>query len=308
MQAHQPVLLEAALASLAIEEDGRYVDGTFGRGGHTGALLARLGPAGRVLACDQDPDAIAAGRARFADEPRLELLHDNFAALPAHVVEQGWAGRVNGLLLDLGVSSPQLDEAERGFSFLRDGPLDMRMNPQAGISAADWLARVAEAELAEVLHRLGEERYRGRIARAICEARREAPITRTGQLAEIIASVVPRREPGKHPATRSFQAIRMQVNGELERLTELLAASLDLLAPGGRLVVISFHSLEDRLVKRFMRDQARGVEAGYGSLAGEPARLRLAGRAQRASEAELAANPRARSAVLRAAERLPEAA
>jgi len=304
---HTPVLLDEVLAGLAIRPDGHYCDATFGRGGHAAGILAALGPAGRVVAIDRDPEAVRRGRLRFAGEGRLTLVRGSFGELVERVRTAGIEGELDGVLLDLGVSSPQLDEAGRGFSFMQDGPLDMRMDNEAGQSAAQWLAKAAEGEIADVLRRLGEERFARRIARAIVAARTTQPITRTGQLAAIVAAAVPTREPGKHPATRSFQAIRIHVNRELEELQSALPQAVALLAPGGRLCVISFHSLEDRIVKRFIAREERG-DPVYAGLPQIPphARPRLArvGSAVTAGEAELRANPRARSAVLRVARRL----
>jgi 16S rRNA (cytosine1402-N4)-methyltransferase len=307
LTAHTPVLLEEVLAGLAVQADGRYCDATFGRGGHTAAILTRLGPQGRVCAVDRDPDAIAAGRERFADEPRLTLVRGSFGRLAERVRAAGWEGELQGVLLDLGVSSPQLDEARRGFSFMQDGPLDMRMDNESGLSAAHWLARATEREIADVLFKLGEEKFSRRIARAIVAQRAQAPIVTTRQLADTVAAAVPTREPGKHPATRAFQAIRIHVNRELEEVESALPQAVSLLAPGGRLCVISFHSLEDRLVKRFMRREAQGdpVYAGLPDIPPQARpRLRLVGGAVMPSATEVAANPRARSAVLRVAERV----
>ncbi|MGI9246764.1 MAG: 16S rRNA (cytosine(1402)-N(4))-methyltransferase RsmH [Steroidobacteraceae bacterium] len=307
MAEHTPVLLDEVLAGLAVQADGRYCDATFGRGGHAAAVLARLGPAGRLCAIDRDPEAIAAGHARFAGEPRLTLVRGPFGRLGELVRGAGWEGGLQGVLLDLGVSSPQLDEARRGFSFMQDGPLDMRMDNESGSSAAQWLARAGEREIADVLFRLGEERFSRRIAHAVVAARAESPIATTRQLAELVAAAVPTREPGKHPATRTFQAIRIHVNRELEEAEAALPQAVALLAPGGRLCVISFHSLEDRLVKRFMRREAQG-DPVYAGLPNVPPharpKLRLVGGAVMPSAAEVAANPRARSAVLRIAERI----
>ena len=307
MVAHTPVLLDEVLAGLSVKADGRYCDATFGRGGHTAAILAQLGPAGRVCAIDRDPDAIAAGRERFAAESRLTLVRGSFGRLEERVRAAGWEGELQGVLLDLGVSSPQLDEAGRGFSFMQDGPLDMRMDNESGLSAAQWLARAGEREIADVLFKLGEEKFSRRIARAIVAARAETPIVTTRQLADIVAGAVPTREPGKHPATRTFQAIRIHVNRELEEVEAALPQAVNLLAPGGRLCVISFHSLEDRLVKRFMRREAQG-DPIYAELPNVPPharpRLKLVGGAVMPSDAEVARNPRARSAVLRVAERV----
>jgi len=305
--AHTPVLLDEVLAGLSVKADGRYCDATFGRGGHAAAILAQLGPAGRVCAIDRDPDAIAAGRERFAADSRLALVRGSFGRLEERVRAAGWEGELQGVLLDLGVSSPQLDEAGRGFSFMQDGPLDMRMDNESGLSAAQWLARAGEREIADVLFKLGEEKFSRRIARAIVAARAETPIVTTRQLAGIVAGAVPTREPGKHPATRAFQAIRIHVNRELEEAEAALPQAVNLLAPGGRLCVISFHSLEDRLVKRFMRREAQG-DPIYAELPNVPPharpRLKLVGGAVMPSDEEVARNPRARSAVLRVAERV----
>ena len=307
MAAHKPVLLDEVLAGLAVQADGRYCDATFGRGGHAAAILARLGPAGRVCAIDRDPEAMAAGRERFAAEPRLTLVRGSFGQLEERVRAAGWEGGLLGVLLDLGVSSPQLDEARRGFSFMQDGPLDMRMDNESGLSAAQWLARAGEREIADVLFKLGEEKFSRRIARAIVATRAATPIVTTRQLADLVAGAVPTREPGKHPATRTFQAIRIHVNRELEEAEAALPQAVNLLAPGGRLCVISFHSLEDRLVKRFLRREAQG-DPLYAELPNVPPharpRLRLIGGAVMPGDAEIAGNPRARSAVLRVAERV----
>jgi len=305
--AHTPVLLDEVLAGIAVKAAGRYCDATFGRGGHAAAILGQLGPAGRLCAIDRDPEAIAAGRERFAAEPRLTLVRGSFGQLEERVRAAGWEGGLQGVLLDLGVSSPQLDEARRGFSFMQDGPLDMRMDNESGLSAAQWLARASEREIADVLFKLGEEKFSRRIARAIVAARAATPIVTTRQLADIVAGAVPTREPGKHPATRTFQAIRIHVNHELEEAEAALPQAVNLLAPGGRLCVISFHSLEDRLVKRFMRREAQG-DPIYAELPNVPPharpRLRLIGGAVMPGDAEIARNPRARSAVLRVAERV----
>ncbi|NGX15215.1 16S rRNA (cytosine(1402)-N(4))-methyltransferase RsmH [Wenzhouxiangella sp. XN24] len=304
---HAPVLLGEALEALAPHAAGSYLDATLGRGGHTAAILQQLGEAGRVLAVDRDPDAVRAGQRRFAGDERVSIVRGNFAELEQIAAQAGFSAGFDGVLLDVGVSSPQLDDPARGFSFMRDGPLDMRMDPDAGRSAADWLATVSERDLARVLFEYGEERHGRRIARAVVTAREVTPIRSTGQLAELIAGAVPGREPGKHPATRSFQAIRICINDELAALDAALEASLALLKPGGRLCVISFHSLEDRRVKRFIRRHAEVAEPWRG-LPDIPAHarpvLRPVGKAVRAGAAEIEANPRARSAVLRAAERL----
>ncbi|MFT3906059.1 MAG: 16S rRNA (cytosine(1402)-N(4))-methyltransferase RsmH [Steroidobacteraceae bacterium] len=308
---HIPVLVDAVLASLALRPQSFCVDATFGRGGHSARILAALGPQGRLLALDRDPAAIAAGRARFPAEPRLALVQGEFAQLAALVREYGAGRAPDALLFDLGVSSPQLDDPARGFSFRNDGPLDMRMDPAHGQSAADWLAHAAADEIRNVIATLGEERFANRIAQAIVAARGREPLTRTAQLAEIVARAVRTREPGKHPATRSFQAIRMHVNDELGQIERALEQALALLATGGRLAVISFHSLEDRLVKNFMRRHSSvdPVLAGLPVLppTAQPP-LRLVGRKHKATAAEVAANPRARSAVLRVAEKVAVAA
>jgi len=304
---HTPVLLEEVLAGLQVRPGARYCDATFGRGGHTAAILAAIGPAGRVYAIDRDPQAVAAGRVHFGAEPRLTLIRGSFGRLEELVRAAGLEGELQGVLLDLGVSSPQLDEARRGFSFMQDGPLDMRMDNQSGQSAAQWLARASEREIADVLRTLGEERFARRIARRIVESRAAQPLTHTAQLAELVAAAVPTREPGKHPATRTFQAIRIHVNGELEALEAALPQAVRLLAPGGRLCAISFHSLEDRLVKRFIQRETQG-DPVYAGLPQVPAaarpKLRRIGSKIVASAEEVARNPRARSAVLRIAERL----
>jgi len=304
---HIPVLLGESMQALGVTANGCYVDGTFGRGGHSRAILDRLGPGGRLLAVDRDPDAVAAGGALARADTRFTITRARYAELPQILAQAGLTGRVDGLLLDLGVSSPQLDSAGRGFSFAADGPLDMRMDPSSGESAADWLARAGEAEITRVLKEYGEERFARRIARALCRERIQAPITTTGRLAALCERAVPTREPGKHPATRTFQALRIQINGELDELKALLGQVCTLLAVGGRLVIISFHSLEDRIVKRFIRDESRGGTLPKGLPVRDdqlPRRLKPIGRAVHPSEAEVQANPRARSAVLRAAERL----
>jgi 16S rRNA (cytosine1402-N4)-methyltransferase len=294
-----------AVAALAIRPDGIYVDGTFGRGGHSRLMLAQLGAAGRLIALDRDPDAIRAGAA-LKDE-RLTLVQRPFSHLGAVLDGLGVAG-VDGVLLDIGVSSPQLDDATRGFSFRFDAPLDMRMDTDSGLSAAQWLAAADEGEIGEVIRVYGEERFAKSIARALVAARQNEPIMRTGQLAQIIANAVGWREAGQHPATRSFQAIRIYLNRELEELTTVLPQCVDRLNPGGRLAVISFHSLEDRIVKRYMRAESQGermperLPVRADTL--KPGRMKLVGRARLAGAAEVAANPRARSAVLRVAERV----
>lgn len=304
---HLPVLLAPVLGGLKVRPDGCYIDGTFGRGGHSKAILERLDSAGRLLAVDRDPQAIAEVDEALQSDSRFDLVQGEFRELKKYAIERELIGKVDGLLLDLGVSSPQLDEAARGFSFQSDGPLDMRMDPSSGISAARWLEQVAEKELKKVLSQLGEERFAGRIARAIVAARDENPVRSTRELAEIIKSVVPARGQRKNPATRTFQAIRIFVNDELRQLEQALVASLELLRPGGRLCVISFHSLEDRRVKRFMRDES--LEAvQFRGLPTIPAeflpRMKRIGKVVTASAAEIGANVRARSARLRIAERL----
>lgn len=301
-----PVLLSAVLAGLNIRPAGFYIDGTFGRGGHSKAILENLDADGRLLAIDRDPQAIAEADETFADHPSFELIRGEIGELKHIALERGLQGRVDGLLLDLGVSSPQLDEARRGFSFQSDGPLDMRMDPDKGPSAAEWLGAVTEQELKRVLRVYGEEQAAARIAAAIVRARDSGAIETTGQLASIVESVNPRRGQRRHPATRTFQAIRIVINDELEQLERALHASVELLARGGRLCVISFHSLEDRLVKRFMRNASREPEP-YRGMPDVPAEhrppFRLIGRAIGASDAEKSANPRSRSARLRIAER-----
>ena len=301
---HAPVLLAESVAALDVRPEGTYVDATFGRGGHSRAILAALGDGGRLVAVDRDPAAIAVAQRDFAGDARFHAVHGAFADLGMLVAEVVGERGVDGILFDLGVSSPQLDEPGRGFSFLREGPLDMRMDTTRGQSAAEWLARVSEAELSRVIAEYGEERFARRVARAIIAARAVAPITTTLALAAIIAGAVPTREPGKHPATRSFQAIRMAVNGELEQVEQGLQQALSLLAVGGRLAVISFHSLEDRAVKQFMRRHADGDPVWRGLPDAPPeARpvLSLVGKAIRPGEAEVAGNVRARSATLRVA-------
>ncbi len=303
---HLPVLFGEAIEALRISPAGIYIDGTFGRGGHSGSILERLGDTGRLIAFDKDPQAVAHGEERFREDGRFTIVQGSFAMLERVVQQNGVAGKVDGILLDLGVSSPQLDAPDRGFSFLRDGPLDMRMDNSGGISAADWLADADEAEIAQVLKEYGEERFAKRIARKIVEVRREQVITTTGQLAALIDQAVPKKEKGKHPATRSFQAIRIYINRELDDLREVLDQALRVLAPQGRLAVISFHSLEDRIVKRFIRDHARGERYPAGVPVTEEQlqrKLMPVGKVLRPSEEEVAGNPRARSAVLRVAER-----
>ncbi|NIL94559.1 MAG: 16S rRNA (cytosine(1402)-N(4))-methyltransferase RsmH [Woeseiaceae bacterium] len=305
--AHVPVLLGPVLHGLDIKKDGIYVDGTFGRGGHSSAILKQLGEAGRLVAIDRDPEAIANADDVLTKDPRFELVRGEIEKLAACIEAKGLTGRVDGLLLDLGVSSPQLDQANRGFSFLRDGPLDMRMDPESGISAADWLEHTEEKELRRVLKQFGEEKQAGRIARAIVAAREAGPLTTTLQLADVVTSVVPAHTRKTHPATKTFQAIRIYINRELEQLEAALDQSLEILARGGRLCVISFHSLEDRIVKRFIRTHSREHEQ-YRGMPDVPEefrpRLKRIGRPITATADEIAANARARSARLRVAERL----
>ncbi len=308
-QGHVSVLLGEAVEALAIRPDGVYIDGTFGRGGHSRAILDSLGATGRLVAFDRDPAAIAVGRE--LDDARLTLVHAAFGALDAELERIG-VEELDGVLLDLGVSSPQLDDAARGMSFRFDAPLDMRMDTSRGPTVAQWLAEASVAEIREVLRDYGEERFAHAIAKAIVAARAGGAVATTGQLAQIVEKAVRTREPGQHPATRSFQALRIYINQELEELSLVLPAAVERLRPGGRLVVISFHSLEDRIVKRFMRDEARPprLPSRLPLRADQipSPRLRLIGKAQRPTEAEIRANPRARSAVLRVAERIGEAA
>jgi 16S rRNA (cytosine1402-N4)-methyltransferase len=305
---HTPVLAAEALAGLALEAGGYYVDATFGRGGHTALILQALGPEGRVLALDRDPQAIEGGRKQFAHEVRLALIHASFADLAALVPAHAQQHPCRGVLFDLGVSSPQLDDPRRGFSFRAAGPLDMRMDPTRGQPVSSWLARASLDEIRQVIATFGEERFARRVAQAIVVRRSKAPLEDTADLAALVAGAVRTREPGKHPATRTFQALRMFINDELGQLEKGLTGALEVLAPGGRLAVISFHSLEDRAVKRFMQRAAR-VDPALGKLPVIPAearpRLKLIGRKLRASPAEITRNPRARSALLRVAERLP---
>ncbi|MDX6916658.1 16S rRNA (cytosine(1402)-N(4))-methyltransferase RsmH [Pectobacterium carotovorum] len=307
---HTTVLLDEAVNGLNIRSGGIYIDGTFGRGGHSRLILSQLGPEGRLLAIDRDPQAIEAAKA--IDDPRFSIIHGPFSSMAEYVAELGLTGQIDGVLLDLGVSSPQLDDPERGFSFMRDGPLDMRMDPTRGLSAAEWLMKAEADDIVWVLKTFGEERFAKRIARAIVERNRLDPMTRTKELAELIAAASPIREKHKHPATRSFQAIRIYINSELEEIERALEGALSVLAPQGRLSVISFHSLEDRIVKRFIRHQSRGPQVPAGlPLTEEQLRsqggqtLKAVGKKLMPSEAEIAENPRARSSVLRFAERLP---
>ncbi|PFG09816.1 16S rRNA (cytosine(1402)-N(4))-methyltransferase RsmH [Marinobacter sp. LV10MA510-1] len=302
---HRSVLLDSAVDLLLTDSGGRYVDATFGRGGHSRMILERLAENGALLGIDKDPQAIDEARTLAAADSRFNAFHGSFADL-GHALKQAHWPQVEGVLMDLGVSSPQLDDASRGFSFMRQGPLDMRMNPQQAPSAAEWLASADEKVIADVIFKYGEERFSRRIARLIVERRAEAPITTTLELAELAAKAVPKKEKHKHPATRTFQAIRIFINRELEDLELGLKAAAEKLAPGGRLVVISFHSLEDRLVKRFMRDLARGPQMPKGipvTAAEESSAYRLIGKASKAASDEVSDNVRARSAVMRVLER-----
>ncbi|MFI8381883.1 16S rRNA (cytosine(1402)-N(4))-methyltransferase RsmH [Pseudomonas sp. NPDC079086] len=306
---HITVLLDEAVEGLAVRADGCYMDGTFGRGGHSRLILEKLGPDGRLLGFDKDPLAIATGNALAAEDGRFVVVQRSFAELGDELAQRALGGQVSGILLDLGVSSPQLDDAERGFSFMNDGPLDMRMNPDAGVSAADFIANAAEEEIARVFKEYGEERFAKRMARAVVLRRAEQPFTRTADLAQVLTVANPAWEKGKNPATRAFQGLRIYINNELGDLESGLDAALENLAVGGRLVVISFHSLEDRIVKLFMRKHAKGEmdklprDLPIIPKAFEP-RLKLIGKPVFASEGELAANPRSRSAVMRIAEKV----
>ncbi len=305
---HTTVLLDEAVNNLNIQPDGIYVDGTFGRGGHSSLILKRLGDKGRLIAIDRDPQAIAV--AKTIKDKRFNIIHGPFSGLANYIAELGLTGKINGLLLDLGVSSPQLDDAERGFSFMRDGPLDMRMDPTRGIPAAQWLAQTECDEIAWVLKTFGEERFAKRIAQAIKIRNTEGPIiSRTAELAEVITSAIPKKDKHKHPATRSFQAIRIYINSELLEIEHALKAALDILAPQGRLVVISFHSLEDRIVKQFIKQQSKNFQPPKG-LPLTDAQLKQYGCSKlvalgklKPSDSEIAHNPRARSSVLRIAQR-----
>ena len=303
---HQTVLLQEAVKALVTHPDGFYVDGTFGRGGHSRCLLECLDERGHVLAVDKDQTAQLAAQQLIEGEPRFEFFHGSFAQLPHQLRGMG-IDAVDGILLDLGVSSPQLDDGERGFSFMQDGPLDMRMDTSSGETAAQWLSHAQLQDITTVLKEYGEERFARRIAAAIIAARETSPIETTGQLARVVSEANPRWEKHKHPATRSFQAIRIKVNHEIEDLQALLSGALDMLRIGGRLVVISFHSLEDRLVKRYMRNMARGDALPRGVPVTDGAlnrRMRLIGKAIKASEQEVAGNVRARSAIMRVAEKI----
>ena len=304
---HAPVLLDEVMEHLGVQEGGVYIDCTFGRGGHSRAILARLGDAGRLLAIDRDPEAAQAAAALGTRDGRVLAEHGRFSGLGDMVQSRGWGGRIDGVLFDLGVSSPQLDDPARGFSFSSDGPLDMRMDPRSGPSAAEWLSRAGRDEIASVLYTYGEERHARRVARAIVAAREIATIATTQRLAEVVAAATPRSAERRHPATRAFLALRLKVNQELEELAAALPQALEVLGGRGRLLVIAFHSLEDRIVKRFLRDEARPSRPPrqFPVPAQErPARLRLIAGPIRPPAAEVARNPRCRSAVLRVAERL----
>jgi 16S rRNA (cytosine1402-N4)-methyltransferase len=302
---HTPVLLNETLQGLKIRSDGMYIDCTFGRGGHSRAILEQLGEDGHLLAFDKDPDAIAAVDEQLLDDPRFTLVHGSYTKLEETVKAMKLTNKVSGVFLDLGVSSPQLDDASRGFSFMRGGDLDMRMDNSHGMTAAEWLNKASAEEIANVLYEYGDERFSRRIARAIVERRDEEPMVRTTQLADLVASTIPNKEKDKHPATRTFQAVRIFINRELEELDSVLMQAMNVLSANGRLLVISFHSLEDRLVKRFMRDQSRGVdiprEIPVTHDVFKP-KLIIIGKPIRSQQDEIKNNPRARSAVLRIAE------
>ena len=305
---HAPVMHDEVIAALAIKPKGRYVDGTYGRGGHARSILAALDQDGSLIVMDRDPQAIADARATLGEDDRVTIIHDDYANLYARIAELGLLEQVDGILLDLGVSSPQLDDAWRGFSFQHNGPLDMRMNPEQGESAAEWHQRADEADIARVLWEYGEERHSRRIARKLVEVRESKPVEDTATLAAIISATMRRQKNHKHPATRSFQAIRIHINQELAQIQQMLETVLDILRVGGRLLVISFHSLEDRLIKRFIKAQStppripRGLPLRDSEIDSQ-VRLRSCGKAIKAGSGELSSNPRARSAVLRVAER-----
>ncbi|MBB1362253.1 MULTISPECIES: 16S rRNA (cytosine(1402)-N(4))-methyltransferase RsmH [unclassified Shewanella] len=306
--AHLSVLLNETVDGLNIQSDGIYIDGTFGRGGHSRHVLSHLGENGRLIAIDRDPQAIEAAK-QFADDPRFQIVHGGFGQLAEYVEELGLTGKINGVLLDLGVSSPQLDDAERGFSFLRDGPLDMRMDNSQGQTAAQWIARAEIEDMAWVFKTYGEEKNSRHIARCIAADREKTPFLRTKDLADLIARITKNKERNKHPATRVFQAIRIYINSELEQIDQALEGALAVLAPQGRLSVISFHSLEDRMVKRFIRRHSQAESVPYGlpimeAELNKSRKLKAVSKALKPSDAELEQNPRARSSVLRVAERL----
>lgn len=303
---HKPVLLDEVIEALNIRADGFYIDATFGRGGHSREIIKRLGPKGRLLAFDKDPDAILSVENDLIQDERFEIIQGSFTMLMQHVKQHDVEAKVAGVLFDFGVSSPQLDDAERGFSFRFDAPLDMRMDPTTGQSVADWLNVASESDIANVIYEYGEERASRRIAKAIVNVRSENPITSTSQLAELVRQVAPSRKHDIHPATKTFQALRIYINRELDEIKQALPQAVEVLCPGGRLAAISFHSLEDRIVKRFMRDEATPEQLPP-ELPIMPdnsnVRLKLVGKKVRAGKEELAQNPRARSATLRVAER-----
>ncbi len=304
---HVPVLSDEVMQALAVRADGVYVDATYGRGGHSRKILNCLSPHGRLLAMDRDPEALADAREKFGSDARFRISAGPFSMLGRMIERENLKGRVHGILFDLGVSSPQFDEPGRGFSFRHDGPLDMRMDTTSGVKASEWINAADETEIARVLRELGEERFAKRVARAIVRVRQDKPITTTGELARVVRGAVPTHERGQDKATRTFQAIRLHVNRELEEIAAALPQAVEALAPQGRLTVISFHSLEDRIVKNFLRDEARGIEPPLGlpvRALDIPVRMKLIGKPVRASDAEIARNPRSRSAVLRCAERL----
>lgn len=307
-KSHISVLLDEAITGLAMKADGIYIDCTFGRGGHSGLILSKLSDQGRLIAIDRDPTAIEAAK-KFADDDRFGIEHHGFAELQHIAEKHQLIDKVDGILLDLGVSSPQLDEAERGFSFMNDGPLDMRMDTTRGQTAAEWLATADVEDITWVLRTFGEEKHAWRIANGIVDSRDESPLTRTGQLAALIKKIAPQREIKKHPATRSFQAIRMYINSELEQIEKVLNASLNVLKEDGRLVVISFHSLEDRLVKQFMKKHSQGKKVPRGMPISEEElnkgkKLALVGRKHKPTKKEVEENVRSRSSVMRVAQRL----
>ena len=305
---HISVLLDECIEALAIKPDGIYIDATFGRGGHSAHILSSLGESGRLIAFDRDPQAIKAAE-RFADDKRFSIIHSPFGDMAEEIEALGLTGNIDGVLMDLGVSSPQLDDAERGFSFLRDGPLDMRMDTSRGQSAADWLASAEEQDITQVIKEFGEEKFGKRIAHAIVNTRKDTPITRTAQLAKIIDEAVPVKDKFKHPATRSFQGVRIFINGELDQLNQGLIGAVNVLNSGGRLAVISFHSLEDRVVKRFIRTLSKGKDVPHGmpimqhEIDADKV-VKAVGKAIKPSANEVSDNKRARSSVLRVAEKL----
>ena len=305
---HISVLMDETIDALAIQPDGIYMDGTFGRGGHSGQILARLNEAGRLQAIDQDPQAIKAAE-KFANDSRFAIAHTRFSNIYEVAKENDLLGKVDGILLDIGVSSPQLDDADRGFSFMKDGPLDMRMDPTSGRSAAQWLAEAELEDITHVIKTYGEEKFGRRIAHKVLEVREHTPITTTKQLADLVDEAVPVKDKFKHPATRTFQAIRIYINSELEEIQTALQASIDVLKPGGRLVVISFHSLEDRIVKQFIKKQSKGAALPRGlpltdAQINKNLTLKAVGKAIKPSKDEVERNPRSRSSVLRIAQRL----